>query len=126
MSGRSDIARFLCKNGADANLRDIKGQTPLHLLTYVAIQLESTNTGLLDLFVAHGVRVDDLEVNGNTSLHFMVGRLCYIDAVRVLCHGTSAAAQNLTGDTRCIRQPKEPLERGRGKQCRAARELGTR
>jgi hypothetical protein len=70
--------------------------------------------------------MDDLEVNGNTSLHFMVGRLGYIDAVRVLRHGASATVQNLMGDTRYIRQPKEPSERARGKQCRAARELGTR
>jgi ankyrin repeat protein len=55
-SKRLDTAKVLCENGADASLRDKRGQTPLHVLADRAGGAESIDMVLVDLLLAHGAR----------------------------------------------------------------------
>jgi len=45
----SDFVKFLLSKGADPNLADLEGQTPLHILaTYKSLVRQQKNNGVLD------------------------------------------------------------------------------
>ncbi|PQE04403.1 hypothetical protein CJF31_00010349 [Rutstroemia sp. NJR-2017a BVV2] len=86
------IVKLLLEHGADARLRNQKGQTPLHLVT--------TDTALMELLLANGAGLNDADAEGNTALHFAASNLCYIEAVRFLIsRGADPHAQNSKGNT---------------------------
>ncbi|PQE17523.1 hypothetical protein CJF30_00009521 [Rutstroemia sp. NJR-2017a BBW] len=86
------IVKLLLEHGADARLRNQKGQTPLHLVT--------TDTALMELLLSNGAGLNDADAEGNTALHFAASNLRYIEAVRFLIsRGADPHAQNEKGNT---------------------------
>lgn len=95
------IVRFLCEKGADAGIRDITGQNVLHILATVTIMGEPVNPSILDLLVAHGAKVDEADLEGNTPLHHMARTLRQMDLIKRLIHhhGARVNATNTKGET---------------------------
>ncbi|KAI9647119.1 hypothetical protein NHQ30_005121 [Ciborinia camelliae] len=86
------IVKLLLEHGADAGLRNKKGQTPLHLVT--------KDTALMELLLANGAGLNDADADGNTALHFAASNLRYIEAVRFLIsRGADLHARNSQGNT---------------------------
>lgn len=86
-------AALLLDHGADANVRDSDGSTPL---LYISVsELTEKATLLLD----HGADVNACDVNGTTPLH-MAARFGRVRMARLLLHrGADAEAQNASGLT---------------------------
>lgn len=86
------IVKLLLEHGADAGLRNQKGQTPLHLVT--------KDTALMELLLANGAGLNDADADGNTALHFAASNLRYIEAVQFLIsRGADLHARNSKGNT---------------------------
>ncbi|TVY48747.1 putative ankyrin repeat protein [Lachnellula occidentalis] len=86
------IVNLLLENGADAGLRNQRGQTPLHLVT--------KDTALMELLLANGAGLNDADADGNTTLHFAASNLRYIEAVRFLIsRGADLHSRNSKGNT---------------------------
>jgi ankyrin repeat protein len=94
------IVRLLCEKGADAGIRDITGQNVLHILAARTIGAKPVNPSILDLLVAHGAKVNDADLEGNTPLHHMARSLRQVDLIRRLIHhGAGVSATNAKGET---------------------------
>jgi ankyrin repeat protein len=65
------IFRFLCSRGADAGVRNNKGETPLHTLVSDCRRSRAINadTEAIAILLANGASVADLDYAGNTPLH---------------------------------------------------------
>jgi ankyrin repeat protein len=86
------IVKLLLEHGADAALRNQKGQTPQHLVT--------KDTALIELLLANGTGLNDADAEGNTALHFAASNLRYIEAVRFLIsRSADLHARNSKGNT---------------------------
>lgn len=94
------IVRLLCEKGADAGIRDITGQNVLHILAARTIGAQPVNPSILDLLVAHGAKVNDADLEGNTPLHHMARSLRQMNLMRRLIHhGARVNATNTKGET---------------------------
>ncbi|RBR23433.1 uncharacterized protein FIESC28_03812 [Fusarium coffeatum] len=104
------VFTFLCERGADASIRNHKGQTPLHSLFKldgIESHYETSNerapvmdtTAILTL-LAHGANVTDADDDGNTPSHLVADTLCYGNAASLLLdHGADPARQNSKQET---------------------------
>ncbi|RFU34748.1 hypothetical protein B7463_g1600, partial [Scytalidium lignicola] len=98
----SNIAKFLCQNGANAGLRNKKGQTPLHGLGFHVHhgEPEPVDTSLITLLLAHGANVNDIDADGNTPLHLAAKNLQHVETVKfLLSQGADVNARNSEGNT---------------------------
>ncbi|KAH8821330.1 ankyrin repeat-containing domain protein [Xylogone sp. PMI_703] len=78
----SDVVAFLCQNGADASLRDTEGLPPTSLL------------------LAYGANIDDVDMHGDTILHYAANNLGHFEMVQFLLNqGANANIRNSRGDT---------------------------
>ena len=82
---------MLLHGGADINLRDLKGQAPLH----VAVKYGYSND-ILKLLIDEGADLSASDADGNTTLHLAVGRS---DLIPLLIKGSDLNAKNADGYT---------------------------
>jgi ankyrin repeat protein len=73
------VRMLLCK-GAEPNLQDVKGRTPLH---YCASSFDGSFEGF-ELLLEHGVKVNITDNKRRTPLHLLLGRDCYEEKVELL------------------------------------------
>jgi ankyrin repeat protein/L-ascorbate metabolism protein UlaG (beta-lactamase superfamily) len=66
--GQIEVAQFLLKKGADAELGDNENSGPIHLAAI------GGHKGVVDLLLKHGVSIDSRDDNGLTPLHFALSR----------------------------------------------------
>lgn len=64
-SGDKELISLLLKNGADANIRNFHGETPLHFL--VALK---NGSSLIEYLLNEGAYIDSQTHGGSTPLHF--------------------------------------------------------
>jgi ankyrin repeat protein len=97
-SGQSDsipnnIARFLLANGADSNIADVTGATPLHTAASLG------NEALVGLLIENGASPDVCDEEGETPLFYAV-RDQRSSVVRKLCqYGVQTNTKNMDGET---------------------------
>jgi len=77
-----DVAKVLIDNGADVNVRQHEGMTPLHL----AIEFSYTQnpTDIIEYLLAHGARADLRDNQGNTPLDTALASHYRSDIVTIL------------------------------------------
>lgn len=94
------VAQILCEHGADASIRGRNGQTPLHGLCSSMAESEPVQTAFIDLLLARGAGVCDVDKFGNTALHYTAGQIPQAEAARYLL-GTGADVRvvNAEGNT---------------------------
>ncbi|ROW08722.1 hypothetical protein VPNG_06418 [Cytospora leucostoma] len=80
------IMRLLCESGADASVRDSKGQTALHHLFSECDAPQPPDAGLAILLLRHGANVGDADAGGRTVMHIVAENLRHVETetVRVL------------------------------------------
>ncbi|CAG7562027.1 unnamed protein product [Fusarium equiseti] len=104
------VFTFLCDRGADASIRNNKGQTPLHTLLkvekdeirrYTCFESEFVlDTSAVLTLLAHGASATDADNDGNTPLHFIAEILNYSNGLSLLLeHGADPTLQNEKGET---------------------------
>ncbi|KAJ9209978.1 hypothetical protein DTO166G4_8450 [Paecilomyces variotii] len=94
-----NILRTLLEYGAEANMRDQDGLNVLHLLAFTQ-NGEVIDPAMIERLVAHGAKIDDIDIRGNTPLNQMAMNLRQVEAVRALLRcGASMSVKNLKGDT---------------------------
>lgn len=71
-----EAIRFLCEHGADASMKDHKGQNALYRIgaTGGCVGFLAINRTILDILVAHGARINDADEEGDTALHILTRR----------------------------------------------------
>ena len=95
-SKHSDILNVLFENGADAGIRATNGQSPLH---WLCLRLSGAEP-VIDLLLAHGAKINDADLDGNTPLHLATRNLAHIDVMRLLLsRGADTGAKNSKGNT---------------------------
>ena len=88
-----DISRLLLKHGADANVKNIRGRTPLHDLS------EAGGVGAARVLLEHGVDVNARDAGNVTPLH-LASRGGYLEGVRLLLqNGADIHARDEDGQT---------------------------
>jgi ankyrin repeat protein len=100
-SKHSELAiRTLLEHGADLSVPDGRGRTVLHIFGYCTLGSDPIGTGILELLVTHGIKIDHADQNGNTALHLMAQNLCQISTTRFLLdHEADIRATNAKGET---------------------------
>jgi ankyrin repeat protein len=87
-----ELAEKLVSRGADVNLRDTEGRTPLHY----AAQAGDENVG--ELLIDHGAEVDAMDASGATPLHDAArGSKSIVELL--LTHGAAVSIADKRGDT---------------------------
>ncbi|AKT34475.1 Ankyrin repeat [Pyrobaculum sp. WP30] len=87
-----EVARLLAA-GADPNVRDPDGETPLH------IAAEQCRADLAELLLKHGADPSARDNQGKTPLHIAVGGRCGAVVELLLKHGADPNARNKEGRT---------------------------
>ncbi|KAH8987324.1 ankyrin repeat-containing domain protein [Lactarius akahatsu] len=95
---RLGVARVLLQHGADANVKDNRGETPLHQL-FVNYGSDDYFLDLARLLLEHGTDVNARNHNHMTPLHLAIISERYKCARILLEHGADASAQDFMGQT---------------------------
>ncbi|KAG5663439.1 hypothetical protein KAF25_001375 [Fusarium avenaceum] len=111
----SPVFRLLCDRAGDSSIRNDKGQTPLHILYECdGVEFDRFNswyetiakdepvmeTSSIITLLAHGAKAADVDVDGNTPLHYVAEILDYVNAVSVLLdHGADPTRRNSKQET---------------------------
>lgn len=95
-----ETAQLFCELGADARIRGRNHETPLHGIGWLMREGEPIDTSLLDVLIAHGAAINDVDDRGWTVLHWTTGNLAYIDIARhLLRKGGDVRAEDFRGRT---------------------------
>ena len=87
--------RTLLEDGAHTRVPDGHCRTVLHILGYSSLGRDPIDTGLLELLVALGIKINDADQNGNTAMMCMAISLCRISTTRFLLdHGADILKNN--------------------------------
>jgi ankyrin repeat protein len=87
-----EVARLLAA-GADPNVKDLDGHTPLH------IAAEQCRADLAELLLKHGADPNAKNVRGKTPLHRAVWERCGAVVELLLRHGADPNARDADGET---------------------------
>ena len=93
--GQFMIAEALLKHGADTNVENEQGETPVHVLSsnyYI-------NEGIIFKLLKNGAEVNRRTVNNDTPLHLAISHSQFVLANILLEHGADANAENTRGET---------------------------
>lgn len=94
-----NVPKTLLEYGADGNMRDQDGQNMLHLLAFMQ-NGEVIDPAIIERLVAHGAKIDDIDIRGNIALNQMAINLRQVEAVQAFLRcGASMRVKNLRGDT---------------------------
>ncbi|KAH9031251.1 ankyrin repeat-containing domain protein [Lactarius hengduanensis] len=93
------VARILLEHGADANIENDDGKTPLHLLLETRIHDGGEACGLIRLLLEHGAEVNRRDKSNQTPLHLAMGGNRFKLARILLEHGADASMENDDGKT---------------------------
>ena len=91
--GPTTIARLLLERGADANVQDDKGQTPLIVASLNGDDL------MLPLLLAHGANINAQDKDGCTALHWAAGNGQTRVVRFLLVHSANPALRDTEGKT---------------------------
>jgi ankyrin repeat protein len=95
----SDCTEYLISHGAEVNVRDMYGYTPLHWAAMFA------NPKSIKLLLEHGVTIDAKDKKGNTALHYAVQCCCdskcgHNEVINILLsYGANVDIKNNDNDT---------------------------
>ena len=67
------MIKHLVKNGADVNLKNREGYTPLFMIVY-NFYFHDDFAELVELFVKKGAKIDELDKDGKTALELVYGK----------------------------------------------------
>ena len=102
-SNRFRLAKFLLENGADPNVENNKGMTPLQMLSQCDMNLDVKDKGiilnLLLLLLEHGADVNKRDWANNAPLHLAIQGYRFMIAETLLERGAGASVENNKGET---------------------------
>jgi ankyrin repeat protein len=94
-----DMAKLLLSNGADANVKNSEGSTPLHYTASRTTGSRRNRTGMAELLLANGADVNAKDNDGQTPLHW-IGGYESDDMVKLLIiNGADVNAKDNEGKT---------------------------
>ena len=96
---RFRLARFLLVHGADANVKNKQGMTPLHILSQSNIDDDSSILDLLPLLLKNGSEVNGRGMYHETPLHLAIRWAQFMLVGALLEHGADSNAENYEGKT---------------------------
>jgi ankyrin repeat protein len=83
--GRLEMARELLDNGVNANVENIRGETPLHLVSRGQYDTQDRGVGVVQLLLERGANVDAQDKSHITPLH-LASYYGKLEIVRLLLH----------------------------------------
>ncbi|KAM0296880.1 hypothetical protein ACHAPM_010066 [Fusarium culmorum] len=90
------VIELLCKNGADASIRNDMEETPLRTL----ISHPIISPRAMSILLAHGARVTDTNKEGNSPLHLAITERSDVDVISFLLEqGADANLMNMEHNT---------------------------
>jgi hypothetical protein len=101
-SRNSEIVNYLISKGADVNLKNNSGNTPLHIALGAECVLggSSVKPEIVDSLITNGADVNAKNWDGRTPLHVAVGRLCQINVLdSLITNGADVNVQDRSGNT---------------------------
>lgn len=94
------ILKLLCDKGADASICNAYEETPLHVLFGRWWGDIPVDTMAIETLLGHGAKAIDIDVYGNTPLHYAAWFLLHSDAALYLMkHGADVQIRNLHQET---------------------------
>ena len=97
--GRLELTRELLDNGENANVENIRGETPLHLVSRGQYDTLEDGVGVVQLLLERGANVDAQDKTHITPLH-LASYYGKLEIVRVLLdHGAKVNAESELGQT---------------------------
>jgi len=100
----TDLVSALLKAGADPNVKDFEGKTPLHYAVITA-RKRFPNTAIIIALLKAGANPNLQDNNGNTPLHYTFAKNFYLEKFKVkntkvlLSNGANPNIKNKKGET---------------------------
>ncbi|NPA12491.1 MAG: ankyrin repeat domain-containing protein, partial [Aquificae bacterium] len=104
LEGSTDVVSALLKAGANPNVKDREGKTPLHYAVINASDLRS-NTAKIEVLLKAGADPNAQDKYGNTPLHYIFAKDLYLEKfklkniVLLLKYGANPNIKNNKGET---------------------------
>jgi ankyrin repeat protein len=97
--GELEMVREALDHGARSNMEDIRGETPLHVVSRGQYESQEGGVGIVQLLIGHGANVDAQDKGHMTPLHLAsyYGKLEIVRAL--LAHGASVNTKGELGQT---------------------------